>query len=157
MYCLKYTQLLPITVDECWSFFSDPKNLKVLTPEHMGFKIENEPTAEMYPGQIIRYSICALWNLSFEWVTEITHVQKPDYFIDEQRVGPYSFWHHEHRFVAVPEGVEVIDIVYYRLPLGPLGKLLHEIKIKDELERIFAYRRAKLIEIFGDFEELHYS
>ncbi len=105
MYQLKYSQKLPITAEDSWEFFSSPANLKILTPAHMGFEISNQhEKRNMYAGQIIAYTIRPVWNLPLEWVTEITHVQKPEYFIDEQRFGPYKFWHHEHRFFPIPNG-----------------------------------------------------
>lgn len=148
MYHLKYSQKIPITLNTCWDFFSNPAQLKNLTPEHLCMQPETDP-CEMYAGQIITYTIRPIGNIPLKWVTEITHVQKPDYFIDEQRFGPYKFWHHEHRFKAIPNGVEIIDLIYYQLPLGPLGKLLHAVKVKQDLEAIFAYRKTKLETLFG--------
>lgn len=150
MYCLKFTQKLPISLNECWDFFSRPQNLKTITGEHLGFEITNDcQDTKMYPGQIISYIIRPLWNLPIEWVTEITHVQEPYYFIDEQRFGPYKFWHHEHRFYEIPNGVEIIDMVYYQMPFGIIGKIVHSLKVKKDLNAIFSYRRAKLEKLFG--------
>lgn len=152
MYCLKYLQKLPLTLEESWKFFSSPANLKILTPKHLGFEITNgDESCAMYAGQIISYNIRPLWNFPVEWVTEITHVHEPFYFIDEQRFGPYKFWHHEHRFNAIPKGVEMIDIIYYELPFGIIGKTLHSIKVKNDLEAIFAYRYETLEKLFGPF------
>ncbi len=147
MYKLKYLQKLPISLDECWDFFSSPANLKILTPESLGFEMAHQE--KMYAGQIIAHTIHPLWNIPMEWVTEITQVEKPNYFIDEQRFGPYKFWHHEHRFKTVENGVEMSDIVHYKMPFGPLGKAFHFFKVKNELEAIFAYRRSKLEKMFG--------
>jgi ligand-binding SRPBCC domain-containing protein len=154
MYYMKYLQKLPVSVEEAWSFFSSPNNLKVLTPTHLGFEIMNDlEDRKMYAGQIIAYTITPLWRLPLQWVTEITHVQEPHYFIDEQRLGPYKFWHHEHRFNPIPNGVEISDTVYYQLPFGLLGTVLHCLKIKRDLETIFSYRKTKLETLFGQYSE----
>lgn len=153
MYYLNYTQKLPLSLKESWDFFSCPINLKILTPEHLGFEITNEQkNGNMYGGQIIAYTICPLWNFPLQWVTEITHVKEPDYFIDEQRFGPYKFWHHEHRFRSIPDGVEMIDTIYYALPFGFLGRAFHSLKIKQDLEDIFSYRYIKLEQLFGIYK-----
>lgn len=108
-----------------------------------------QSTEKMYAGQIIGYTIRPIWNIPISWITEITHVQEPFYFIDEQRFGPYKFWHHEHRFHRVSNGVEMIDTVYYKMPFGFIGKALHRLKVRKELETIFTYRRKKMEELFG--------
>lgn len=154
MLTLKYAQRLPLSLEESWNFFSSPKNLKILTPEHLGFEIKNDlENRKMYAGQIIAYTIRPVFNLPLEWITEITQVQEPYYFIDEQRFGPYKFWHHEHRFHPIPNGVEVVDMIYYKMPFGLLGKLLHKVKVKQDLEQIFSYRHAKLEKLFGPYFE----
>lgn len=139
-------------LEECWDFFSSPQNLKLLTPEYLRFEMcDTQESCKMYPGQIITYTIRPL-GFSMGWVTEITHVQQPDYFIDEQRFGPYTFWHHEHRFYPCSGGVEMVDTIYYKLPFGFLGKALHYLKVKKDLKAIFSYRSAKLDEMFGTFK-----
>ncbi len=152
MHCLNYSQKLPISLEECWDFFSSPANLKTLTPLHLGFEITNDlQDKKMYPGQIIAYTIRPLWNMPMEWVTEITHVEEQNYFIDEQRIGPYKMWHHEHRFTPIPNGTEMVDTIYYQLPLGPLGKAIHTFKVEQEIKAIFAYRQEKLETLFGRY------
>lgn len=155
MYLLKQTQKLPIDLETCWNFFSNPQNLKLLTPEYLSFKILNDLPEKAYPGQIIHYTIKPLLNFPMEWVTEITEVEKPHYFIDEQRIGPYSFWHHEHRFKSIPNGVEIMDTVYYQLPCGLLGKIAHSLKVKADLDAIFSFRKHKLAQMFGTYPEGH--
>jgi ligand-binding SRPBCC domain-containing protein len=153
MRCLRYKQKLPLSVEESWSFFSSPTNLKLLTPEHLGFEITTEhQMSEMYAGQIISYIIRPIWNIPIEWVSEIAHVQEPHYFIDVQRFGPYKFWHHEHRFNPIPNGVEMVDTIFYKMPFGIFGKALNALKVKHELETIFAYRHAKLEQMFGPYQ-----
>jgi ligand-binding SRPBCC domain-containing protein len=151
MHKLSYTQKLPISLEKAWDFFSSPSNLKLLTPEYLSFNMTCD-TSEMYPGQIITYTIRPLFNIPINWVTEITHVEKQVYFIDEQRFGPYSFWHHEHRFTAIPNGVSMADTVYYKLPFGPIGGLLNSIKVQKDVVGIFNYRNAKLEELFGVYK-----
>lgn len=152
MFKIKYLQRIPATMEECWCFFSSSANLKVLTPEYLGFSME-KAEREMYAGQIISHTLRPILNIPFEWVTEITHVEEPSYFIDEQRFGPYKFWHHEHRFNPIKNGVEIIDEIYYKLPFGLLGKVFLANKVKRDLEAIFTYRRKKLEEIFGLYNE----
>ena len=140
---------LPITIEECWQFFSSPKNLKVITPAYMGFNIIDVEETSMYPGQIIKYNVTPLFGINMKWVTEISHAEKNKFFVDEQRFGPYKFWHHKHIFKVIDGGVKVIDILDYALPFGFLGVLFHPYLIKPKLNEIFNYREKKLIEIFG--------
>lgn len=152
MHYLSYSQKLPLTLEECWKFFSCPRNLKIITPEHLGFEIMNDQGLDtMYAGQIIHYTIKPLWNIPIEWITEITHVKKPDYFIDEQRIGPYKLWHHEHHFEPILNGVLMRDIVYYQLFWGSIGRVFNSLRIKKEVEAIFEYRKEKIEELFGSF------
>lgn len=151
IYTLHSKQFLPITLDEAWDFFSDPMNLNTITPDDMGFKTLSGADRKMYPGQIIQYIVTPLLNIPMKWVTEITHVDHKKFFVDEQRFGPYALWHHKHFFKEVPGGVEMEDIVDYKLPMGILGQLVHPILVKPRLHQIFDYRRKKLIELFGEF------
>jgi len=142
-------------MEDSWNFFSSPENLKIITPQHLAFEMTSDyENRKMYSGQIIAYTIRPIFNLPLEWVTEITQVQEPHYFIDEQRFGPYKFWHHEHRFKPIPNGVEAVDIIHYKMPFGVLGKALNFLMVKKDLEAIFSYRRAKLEELFGPYVEL---
>lgn len=155
METLKFTQKLPLSLEKCWDFFSSPENLKILTPEHLCFEIKNkEKDKKIYPGQILAYTVRPICNFPIEWITEITQVQEPLYFIDEQRFGPYKFWHHEHHFHSIPNGVEVVDTIYYKMPYGYLGQIIHKYKVKKDLEAIFSFRRNKLEELFGPYESL---
>lgn len=148
MHRLYYAQKLPITLEKAWDFFSSPTNLSTITPEYMQFNITCA-TPPMYSGQIITYTIRPLLNIPITWVTEITHVEPQVYFIDEQRFGPYRFWHHEHRFNAIPNGVEITDHVQYLLPLGPLGRVVNKFKVESDVKEIFRYRKVKLEQLFG--------
>ncbi|MBL0012348.1 MAG: SRPBCC family protein [Flavobacterium sp.] len=152
IYTKKSTQNLPISLDHAWEFLSNPKNLKIITPEYMGFIIESGADRPMFPGQIIQYIVTPVMGIKTKWVTEITHVQDKKYFVDEQRFGPYSLWHHKHFLKEIPGGVEMEDIIDYKIPLGWLGQLIHPILVKPKLDEIFEYRRKKLIELFGEFK-----
>ena len=149
---LHNTQHLPITLDEAWDFFSNPKNLEIITPNSMDFKTLSGDDKAIFPGQIIQYTVKPILGISMKWVTEITHVLEKNYFVDEQRFGPYSLWHHKHFFKQIPGGVEMEDIVDYKLPMGFLGNLFHPILVEPKLKQIFEYRRNKLIELFGEFK-----
>ncbi len=152
IYTLKTKQNLPISLDEAWEFLSNPKNLKTITPPYMGFITLSGDDRPMFAGQIIQYIVTPIAGIRTKWVTEITHVADKHYFVDEQRFGPYALWHHKHFLKEIPGGVEMEDIVDYKLPLGFLGQLVHPFLVKPKLNEIFEYRHKKLIELFGKFE-----
>lgn len=129
---------------------SDPKNLKVITPEYMGFHILSGADRPMFAGQIIQYIVTPVLGIKTNWVTEITHVVDRQYFVDEQRFGPYALWHHKHFLKEIPGGVEMEDIVDYKIPFGALGRLMNPILVQPKLNEIFDFRRKRLIEIFGE-------
>ncbi|MCB0705598.1 MAG: SRPBCC family protein [Saprospiraceae bacterium] len=149
MFQLKKVQRLPIDIKHAWDFFSSPANLAVITPDEMGFVVKTALPERMYAGMLIEYTVRPMWNIPVTWVTEITHVEAGTYFVDEQRVGPYAIWHHQHFFKEIPGGVEMTDIVDYQLPLAPFGNIIHSPIIRPKLEHIFNYRWNKLIELFG--------
>lgn len=150
IYTIRSEQKLPVSIHEAWEFFSSPENLSRITPPYMGFRITNDrKPGKMYAGQIISYIVRPLAGIPMTWVTEITHVNKPHFFVDEQRFGPYAFWHHQHHFEEIEGGVLMTDIVHYRLPLGPLGMLANAILVKGQLRKIFSYRTRVLTEMFG--------
>jgi len=152
IYRLHTKQKLPITKKEAWDFLSDPKNLKTITPDYMSFDILSGADRKMFPGQIIQYIVTPIFGIKTKWVTEITHVVDHEYFVDEQRFGPYNLWHHKHFIKEIEGGVEMEDIIDYKVPFGTVGQMVHPIIVKPKLDEIFAYRRKKLIEIFGDFK-----
>lgn len=138
-----------ISIEEAWDFFSNPENLKRITPEYMGFDIiSNSNSHEMYPGQIIRYQVKPLAKIPMQWTTEITQVKEPHFFIDEQRQGPYKIWHHQHKFYAKEDGVLMEDIVHYQPPLGFVGDIANKLIIRNKLMEIFDYRKKVIEEIF---------
>jgi len=142
-------QFVKTDLQTCWDFFSSPANLKRITPSYMGFDVKTEVPAQMYEGLIIAYTVKPLLGIPVEWVTEITHVKDKSFFVDEQRKGPYTMWHHEHHFKEVDGGVEMTDIVSYIIPLGFLGKIVQPFLVQPKLEEIFAYRFKIVDEVFA--------
>ncbi|MFN0215826.1 MAG: SRPBCC family protein [Saprospiraceae bacterium] len=155
IHSLKSVQRLPISAESAWDFFSNPMNLKEITPEKMGLHVTSDPdfsTRKMYAGQVITYTVKPIWGIPLFWMTEITHVQEGQFFVDEQRVGPYALWHHQHHFKAIPGGVEMTDLIHYRVPLGWLGDVANWLFVRRQLEGIFVFRKKKLEAVFGGME-----
>lgn len=147
---IKTVQKIPVSLDEAWAFFSNPANLQAITPEGMGFTVISKHHGEiMYAGQLIEYTVKPLAGIPIYWMTEITQVKDRTYFIDEQRYGPYSLWHHQHHFREIPGGVEMTDIIHYKNPLGILGRLANTLFVKNKLKEIFDFRFKKVEELFG--------
>ena len=153
IYTFRSVQNLPITVDQAWEFISNPKNLKVITPDYMGFVTLSGDEKPLYAGQLIQYIVTPLLGIPMKWVTEITNVEEKKYFVDQQLFGPYSLWHHKHFIKEIPGGVEMEDIVDYKVPLGILGQLVHPFLVKPKLNEIFEYRQKKLIALFGEYKQ----
>ncbi|WP_067147638.1 SRPBCC family protein [Pseudotamlana agarivorans] len=150
LYTLYTEQILNISIEEAWLFFSAPENLNEITPPKMGFEITSKVDKRAYPGQIITYKVGLFQGITQNWVTEITQVKHQEYFIDEQRFGPYNLWHHEHFFEALSEGKTLMkDKISYKLPFGILGDLTHRFYVKNELKAIFKYRHEVLEERFN--------
>jgi ligand-binding SRPBCC domain-containing protein len=149
-YSIKSTQHLPISLEEAWDFFSSPNNLAKITPPDMGFMITSDKKdgEKMYAGQIITYILKPMLGIPVKWMTEITHVKEGDYFIDEQRFGPYKLWHHCHSFKKTATGVEMNDEVNYVLPMGFLGTIAHKLFVRKRIEHIFDYRMKVLDDFF---------
>ncbi|HSE84488.1 MAG TPA: SRPBCC family protein [Thermodesulfobacteriota bacterium] len=147
---LRRIQRLPVSIETAWDFFSNPKNLPLITPSSLALKITSELPEKMYPGMLITYNVSPIWGIPVTWVTEITHIAEPHLFVDEQRFGPYTFWHHKHFFKKIEGGVEVLDIVHYALPLGILGRFVNRLLVRSELEKIFTYRSQILEDLFGN-------
>ena len=140
-------------MEKAWKFLSSPKNLKTITPEYMSFNILSGAEKPMFAGQLIQYIVTPILGIKTKWVTEITHVKEGEYFVDEQRFGPYALWHHKHFIREIDGGVEMEDIIDYKVPLGILGQIAHPILVKPKLEEIFAYRQKKLIALFGTYQK----
>ena len=153
VYTIHTEQFIPISLTEAWDFFSSPANLAKITPAKMGFNIISKFHGEkMYPGQIIEYKVRPLFNIPLYWMTEITHVETGRFFVDEQRYGPYDMWHHQHHFKSVEGGVEMTDIVHYKIPFGFLGNWAHALFIKQQLQTIFNYRFETVEKRFGSLK-----
>lgn len=150
VYTLKRKQFLAVSIDEAWNYFSSPANLSKITPDKLGFEVITNHSAKMYPGMIIQYFVKPLLNIRIRWVTEITHVNQPYFFVDEQRCGPYKLWHHQHKFTEVEGGVMMEDEVNYSLPFGFLGRIIHSLLVKSDLNYIFEYRKSILKTIFPE-------
>jgi ligand-binding SRPBCC domain-containing protein len=150
---LKFTQKIPISIEQAWDFFSSPANLAKITPKHMGFDITSDfkENQKMYEGQIITYKVSPILGIKLDWMTEITHITDNEYFVDEQRFGPYAMWHHQHHFKAINGGIEMTDLVNYVLPLGFLGNIANQLFVKAQLKEIFEYRFIAVEQLFGKF------
>jgi ligand-binding SRPBCC domain-containing protein len=141
-------QFLPISIEKAWDFFATPKNLNEVTPKDMVFKILGDIPEKMYQGMFIRYKITPMLNIQLDWCTEITHIQEGQFFVDEQRKGPYNIWHHEHHFKSVEGGVLMTDILHYDVGMGILGWIAGKLFVDNKVKQIFEYRK----EILGNYE-----
>lgn len=144
-------QTIPAPIDVVWDYFATPRNLNQMTPPQMNFEIIQGGEDAMYAGQMIEYTVELMKGIKTRWLTEITHVEPGSFFIDEQRIGPYRLWHHEHHFRSVQDGVKMTDKITYALPFGPIGNLVHALWVKGQLEKIFNFRFHKVGELFGNF------
>jgi ligand-binding SRPBCC domain-containing protein len=149
IYQLKTAQKLPVSLETAWDFFSNPQNLAKITPAWLNFQIMTDLPQKMRAGMIIFYTVKPLLNIPTTWVTEITHVNEPFYFVDEQRFGPYKMWHHEHIFKKDEDGLVIMeDIVSYVVPFGILGRIMHRLVISKKIREIFNYRTEVLNKLF---------
>jgi len=150
LHTLQTKQFIKSDIQTVWDFMSSPENLEKITPTYMGFKILSDlNNSKMYPGQIIEYYVTPVAGIKMHWVTEITHVKNLEFFVDEQRFGPYAFWHHKHFLKQVDGGIEMIDIVHYKAPFGFIGRSANTIFIEKKIKEIFDFRYKKLEEIFN--------
>lgn len=147
VHVLERRQALPISIERAWDYFSSPANLSRITPPWLGLRLTAPLPDRMHPGLIITYRVRALPGVHVAWVTEITHVSEPHLFVDEQRFGPYRFWHHQHHFRQIAGGIEARDVVHYALPRG--AGLAGGWFVRRRLEEIFDFRRHVLEETFG--------
>lgn len=152
IYTLYFEQKVPATIPEVWDFISSPANLKIITPAYMGFDIITKNLSEkMYPGMVISYYVSPFMRIKMLWVTEITHVREEEYFVDEQRSGPYKLWHHQHHIKPIEGGVLMTDIVNYQPPFRFIGRIANTVFIKHQIKEIFDYRTKKIEELFRKF------
>lgn len=149
VHSLKSVQTLNISVHNAWQYFSTPLNLPVITPSWLGFQVVSDVPDRMYGGLMIEYTVTPLPLFKFKWLTEITHVREPYFFVDEQREGPFKLWHHQHFFEPSGSNCVVTDIVHYIMPFGVIGGAVHGFQVRKRLEEIFRFRRKKLTELFS--------
>lgn len=150
VHTLQSKQIIPAPRDRVWDFFSNPRNLARITPPGMGFSMdESDLPGRLRPGLMITHRLTPLLGIPITWLSEITHIVENAFFIDEQRIGPYAVWHHEHEFLDLGDGrTEMVDRVTYVMPFGPLGELFHPWLVKPQLYRIFAFREKTVRELF---------
>lgn len=150
-YRIEFTQELPVDLNTAWDFFSSPLNLAEITPKDMTFDVTtpNMANTKMYPGLIITYKVSPLLGIKLNWMTEITHVKDKEYFIDEQRFGPFAFWHHQHHFEKTEKGVLMKDLLHYGIGWGPIGLVANSLIVENKIKGIFDFRYQKVEEIFG--------
>ncbi|GAA3969484.1 SRPBCC family protein [Pedobacter ginsengiterrae] len=150
-YRLEFSQKIPVDLDTAWNFFSSPLNLSEITPDDMTFDVTSpiSKDAKMYPGMIITYKVAPLLGIKLNWMTEITHVKDKEYFIDEQRFGPFAFWHHNHHFEAIDGGVLMHDILHYAIGWGPIGSIANSIIVNNKINGIFNFRYKKVEALLG--------
>jgi ligand-binding SRPBCC domain-containing protein len=154
VYSFKVVQNIPVSLNKAWAFFSDPSNLASITPADMRFRVTSIfRHHQIYPGQIIEYKVSPILGIPLYWMTEITHVKDNEFFVDEQRYGPYSLWHHQHHFKAIDGGVEMTDIVHYKLPFWWLGDVANALFVRGKLRLLFDYRLTKIEELFGQWRD----
>lgn len=150
MYVKEWKQVVPADLNEVWEFFSRPENLNRITPRDMDFEIVTKLEGlQMYPGMLVRYIVSPLPFMKSNWVTEITAMENHKYFIDEQRFGPFTFWHHQHHFEPVDDGVLMTDILHYAVPFGPIGRIANGIMVNKRIDDIFTHRQTVIDDLFG--------
>ena len=152
IYQLKAKQKLAIPLEDAWNFFSDPRNLPKITPTWLNLKITSDLPDKMYEGMIITYKVYPFAGIPSNWVTEITQLKEKKFFIDEQRFGPYKFWHHQHHFKEVNDGIEMEDIISYALPLDPFSRPINSLFVGKKVEEIFKFREQVLNTLFQNKE-----
>ena len=148
IYQFRSKQFLPINIEIAWEFFSNPNNLRTITPPWLNLEVTTQLESRMYAGMIITYLVRPILNIPATWVTEITQVHVPNFFVDEQKFGPYKLWHHQHVFREAKNGIEMEDIVNYAVPLGFIGRLANNLIISKKIKSIFEYRTEILNKMF---------
>ncbi|MDF2433566.1 MAG: hypothetical protein JWP44_3197 [Mucilaginibacter sp.] len=150
-YLLKAEQTIPVSLADAWDFFSSPLNLAKITPKAMNFSVTSDfnPDTKIYAGMMITYKVSPVFGIKMNWMTEITHVKDGEYFVDEQRFGPYALWHHQHHFKAIKGGVLMTDILNYAIPYGIIGRLGNTILVDKQIKKVFSYREKAINELFG--------
>ena len=150
-YRLEFTQLIDTDIKTAWNFFSSPLNLEKITPDDMSFDVTSPYSNEtkMYAGMIITYKVSPLFGIKLNWMTEIKHVKENEYFVDEQRFGPFALWHHQHHFKPTENGILMTDILYYAIPFGIIGTMANRCMVAKKIEHIFSHRREAILSYFS--------
>ncbi|MEQ9262715.1 MAG: SRPBCC family protein [Owenweeksia sp.] len=149
MYVFRQVQHIPVSLEQAWTFFSNPANLARLTPPQMNFKVLGEDLPdEVYEDLIVRFRVAALPGFRVNWTSVISKVVPMVYFADVQVEGPFKYWHHQHSFRETDTGVEITDELHYLPPFGIIGKLFHPLIVKRKLSETFEYRYQKINEVF---------
>ncbi len=150
IYSLKREQVVRANLATTWKYFSNPHNLKHITPPELAFTVTTPDLPdEIYPGLHIEYKVSPLLKIPISWVTEITHVNSGVMFADEQRIGPYRIWSHKHFFRKEGKFTHMTDRVDYALPPVPFQGIIHSLVVRGKLEEIFAFRKAAVERIFA--------
>ncbi|MDE3201304.1 MAG: SRPBCC family protein [Acidobacteriota bacterium] len=148
IYQLRQEQFIPRPISEVFAFFSDAHNLETITPPWLSFKILSMSSPSIQKGTHIRYQL-RLQGIPLRWLTEISEWNPPYQFVDEQLSGPYKLWHHTHTFEDHGDGTLMKDAVRYQLPFGVLGRIVHVLKVRRDVEQIIAFRRDLIARYFG--------
>lgn len=148
VYTLRREQWIARPIDEVFAFFAAAHNLEEITPPWLAFKILSMSTESIEEGSTIRYRL-RLHGIPVHWTTNIREWNPPHCFVDEQTKGPYKLWRHTHRFEAHGGRTRMIDEVQYALPFGVVGRLVHALKVRRDVSRIFDYRRRRIDVLFG--------
>jgi ligand-binding SRPBCC domain-containing protein len=149
IHVLRKTQIIKTDIRTAWEFFSNPANLAKITPKELDFVVISKLPDRVYSGLMIEYRVRPLFGIPARWLTEITHVDEGRFFVDEQRIGPYKIWHHEHHFKDLGDGrVEATDIVTYVIPFGILGEFVRPFLVEPQLKKIFDHREAAVDALF---------
>lgn len=148
MYKVERAIRLPLSLQETWNFFSSPENLAEITPPEMKMEMLDKSSTSMYEGMVLRYKVSPLLGIKLNWTSEITKIEPLHYFVDKMIDGPFAIWHHQHFFEEAENGTIAKDVIHYKLPLGPIGKLFHPLLVKNNVNALFEYRKQKLEEKF---------
>lgn len=146
---IQTVQRLPIQIEEAWDFFTSPKNLRLTTPHWLDLRLNTEPPEYLHPGMIVSATIRPFPVITSSWISELTHIRPPQFYITEQRVGPFKMWHHEHHFRSIDGGVEVEDIILYGMRFGMVGAFFHNVYVRKKLHEAFSFRAQALEQRFG--------
>jgi ligand-binding SRPBCC domain-containing protein len=150
MYRLYREQQLNCTIETAWEFFSSPHNLSQITPQSMNFVVLSESSEAISEGMEIDYTVSPVLGIPMKWKTVISQVEDYKSFTDFQKEGPYKHWNHFHEFIPNDHGVLMKDTVDYELPMGFLGKIAHQLFVKEKLKNIFDFRYRVLHQRFNN-------